>query len=132
METVGKAVLILPPRISSSAAIVVDRKKPQSLPAPTAQQVKATRATKNPSPHAKPTRTTQDQSHAKNKDKEKDRPKRSAPAPIVIPSRSGSESDSRREAVDRRRAVLRALEVIASSSRVLEPKHAVARRIGVQ
>lgn len=130
METVGKAVLILPPRISSSAAKVVDCNKPQPLPPPTAQQAKTTRATEKP----KPARPTQDLRRAKNKDKDKDRPKRSAPAPIVIPSRSrsGSESDSRREAVDKRRAVLRALEVIASSSRVLEPKHAVARRIGVQ
>lgn len=46
-----------------------------------------------------------------------------------------ADSDPRRDVIDRRRAVLRALEVIASSSRVLEPKHkhgAAARRIGVE
>jgi len=43
------------------------------------------------------------------------------------------DSDPRREVVDRRRAILRALEVIASSSRVLDPKqHGVAGRVGVE
>jgi hypothetical protein len=54
------------------------------------------------------------------------RSKRSKPLPptptapaAIIPTRS--ESDAQRETIDRRRAVLRALEVIASSSKVFEP-----------
>jgi hypothetical protein len=62
--------------------------------------------------------------------KPKDRAKQAQPAPLVIPMRN--DSDPRREAIDRRRAVLRALEVIASSSRVLDPKHGAAKRVGVE
>jgi hypothetical protein len=66
------------------------------------------------------------------------RSKRTKPLPptpaIAIPSRTAS--DAQRETIDRRRAVLRALEVIASSSKVFEPKHgaaAAARKgMGVQ
>jgi hypothetical protein len=55
------------------------------------------------------------------------------PAPLAILTRT--DTDPRREGIDRRRAVLRALEIIASSSRALEPgrKHgAVAKRVGLE
>ena len=68
--------------------------------------------------------------HRPTQSKTKDRAKQALPAPLIIPTRN--DSDPRREAVDRRRAVLRALEVIASSSRVLDPKHGAARRVGVE
>jgi hypothetical protein len=71
-----------------------------------------------------------DQAHRPAQLKTKERAKRAAPAPLTIPTRN--DSDPRREAIDRRRAVLRALEVIASSSRVLDPKHGPARRVGVE
>jgi len=65
------------------------------------------------------------------------RSKRSKPLPpIPTPAIKRSESDAQRETIDRRRAVLRALEVIGSSSKVFEPKHgpaAAARKgMGVQ
>ena len=62
--------------------------------------------------------------------KTKERAKPARPPPLVIPIRH--DSDPQRETVDRRRAILCALEVIASSSRVLDPKHGVAKRVGVE
>ena len=68
--------------------------------------------------------------HRPSQTKGKDQAKPARPPPLVIPIRH--DSDPRRETVDRRRAILRALEVIASSSRVLDPKHGVAKRVGVE
>lgn len=68
--------------------------------------------------------------HRASQTKTKERAKQARPPPLVIPIRH--DSDPRRETVDRRRAILRALEVIASSSRVLDPKHGVAKRVGME
>jgi hypothetical protein len=126
---VGKAVLISQCRISALAA--ADQKEQQQQ-----QSLQEVHPKKKPAVPVKPTalpsrsKEATKKIHRATQTKTKERTKPARPPPLVIPIRH--DSDPRRETVDRRRAILRALEVIASSSRVLDPKHGVAKRVGVE
>ena len=122
---VGKAVLISRCRISALAAANQEEQQQQPLQEDTNKKVPIVTASRSKEGSSK-------KIHRPTQTKTKERAKQAArPPPLVIPMRH--DSDPRREVVDRRRAILRALEVIASSSRVLDPKqHGVAGRVGVE
>lgn len=124
---VGKAVLIYC-RISALAA-ADQKKKKQQQQQPLQQEYPKMKPTVAVKPIDLPSRSKEGMKK-KIHTKTKERAKPARPPPLVIPIRH--DSDPRRETVDRRRAILRALEVIASSSRVLDPKHGVAKRVGVE
>ena len=123
---VGKAVLISRCRISAlAAANQEEQQQQQPLREDANKKVPIVAVSRSKEGSSK-------KIHRPTQTKTKQRAKQAdPPPPLVIPTRH--DSDPKREVVDRRRAILRALEVIASSSRVLDPKqHVVAGRVGVE